>query len=64
MILLPFALYSLYKVLFTTKNDFSQKTELKLFSRAFESRVIGSYITRRLEQRFDGLIFKQETEEV
>ncbi len=60
----PLAFYCLYKLSFVRKNSFSNKKELKLFNKPFEVAVLGAIITSRIRQKYQNLIYKQETEEV
>ena len=49
---------------FVKKNEFSQKKEFKLFNSTFENYVYGKFISKKLKNNYQSLIYKQTTQEV
>lgn len=63
LLLFPVAFYCAYQCLFIRKNKFSDRKEFKLINKPFEAHVVGPLTTKRMNNEFKSVIYKQDTEE-
>ena len=64
LILFPIAGICLYEMLLVRRNKISKQREFKLGNRIFESLVVGPIVSKKIKQRNQSMIYKQETKEV